>query len=115
MQLAADLDDGTPHKHQRHVMMSALSDFYVTLNGAGDFLNEQENADFEAATYTCLASYAFMATWAMSNGYVRYNIVCKHHLMAHYPEAARCSVNPKLGAAYTEESFISQGPDVHSN
>ena len=90
-------------------MMSALGDFYNILNSAGVFLTEAENIAFDRAVYDCLCNYSFLARDAMERGLVRWNIVQKHHMMAHFPEIVRQSINPRLLATHIEESFFRQG------
>ena len=108
-QLAHHLDDGTDLKHRRCLMVAGLRDFYNVLQGAGDFLDEQELRVLDTSVYECLANYTFLAHHAMQHGQVRYNVVHKHHMMNHLVGFARASVNPRLVATYTEESFVGQG------
>ena len=89
--------------------MTSLQDFYDILHEAGNFLTDDQLNRFDVATYNVLASYAYLADCAMPIGLVRYNIVQKHHVMAHLPAFAKSCCNPRLVATYTEESFIAQG------
>ena len=90
-------------------MMAGLVDYYSILSSAGTFLTQDELRRFDIAVYQVLSNYAFLANWSMTSGLVRYNIVMKHHMMAHLPSMARMGgVNPRLLSTYTEESFISQ-------
>jgi hypothetical protein len=90
-------------------MMASLADSYRILQGAGMFLKPHELEAFDIAVYQCLANYQLLAHCSMSAGLVRYNVVQKHHMLAHIPQFARSSVNPRLVATYSEESFVGQG------
>jgi hypothetical protein len=108
-QLAHHLDDGTVLKHRRSVMVAGLRDFYNVLQEADDFVDEQQLQILDTSVYDRLANYTFLAHHAMQHGQIRYNVIQKHHMMAHLPGFARASMNPRLVAAYTEESFVGQG------
>ena len=112
VELCSRLDDTTPLKRARHNMMSALGDFYNILNSADAFLTDQQNIAFDRAVYECLCNYQLLARDAMDRGQVRWNIIQKHHMMAHLPEIARQSVNPRYVSTYVEESFVGQGQFV---
>ena len=91
--------------------MDGLSAFYAVLQDSGTFLDESQQQDLDSAVYQCLANYSKLAHLAMMSGQVRWNIVQKHHMMAHIPTFAKI-INPRMVSTYVEESFIAQGPTV---
>ena len=103
------LDDGSPTKHSRNIMMASLVDTYTILGSSDTFLPEHSLAALDTAVYDCLSNYCFLAHVAMTSGQVRYNVVQKHHMMCHVPGHVRKSINARLTSAYTEESFVGQG------
>ena len=113
-QLAAALDDGSMAKHSRHVMMAGLVDFYKTLQCGGLFLSAQDQLALDTAVYDVIANYAWLAHTHMLAGNVRYNIVQKVHMLAHLPEIARKTINPRFVSTYTEESFVGQGARLYN-
>ena len=109
LDLARSLDDGTDRKHSRRLMMDGLADFYNVMLASDVFLTETQLRALDDSVYQRLANYSKQAYIAMSAGQVRYNIVQKHHMMAHIPFFAR-NINPRMVATHVEESFIAQGP-----
>ena len=93
--VARMLDDGSPTKHSRNIMMASRVDTYTILGSSDTFLPEHSLAALETAVYDCLSNYCFLAHVAMTSGQVRYNVV-QTHLGIHrgrlrWPRYVRCA------------------------
>jgi hypothetical protein len=88
-------------------MMEALSSFYSLVYAAELVPSPDMWSQINSAVHTFLVNYAYLAHAAMQSGHCRYNIVYKHHLLAHVADAK--SVGPRMFQTYLEESFIGHG------
>jgi hypothetical protein len=112
--LARSLLDGTRVKLRRSMMIDALVEMYSLVETCGFFFTEAQLTALDASVYTILSNYAYLADHHLRLGNVRYNIVNKHHYLAHIPERA-ASLNPGKVSTYVEESFVSQGARLYNH
>ena len=75
---------------------------------------EEQQTDFANAIHSCLSHYSWLAAESVKQGRVRYNLVHKHHSLAHMADQGR-TINPTVLATYMEESMVGQGARIYNS
>ena len=104
LELCQDLLDGSPYRQHRHDCVKALCDLYEAMDSAGLRPDEKASAIFKRSTEKCLLHYTKVCKMALSDQFLQWNTVHKHHLACHMPEQFKY-LNCKFVSTYTGETM----------
>ena len=86
-------------------MMENLVEFYDLIHSTDAFFDLETANRFQKVVFRFLKFYCLLSDEAISSGSVRWQVVMKHHLMAHMG-LRHMDLNPKFGSTYSDESMV---------
>ena len=104
-ELAVRYDSGSDEHRLRRLCCKNIKDFYIVLDEAGMFLNDDEHGRVVKYVDECLSTYSALARISMEQGKLRWSMVTKHHFMWHLARQAQWA-NPKTWWCYGFEDFM---------
>ena len=112
-EVARELDNGTPEKHARAMLLHYLARFVEIIEGEPIFCSTSAQQELEDVVNGFLLNYAFLARASMEQGKVLWQVVPKHHYFAHFAYIAKL-INPRMLRVYCEESMIGRICNIYS-
>ena len=105
LELCQDLLDGSSYRQHRHDCVKALCHLYEVLDSEGLHPGEKASASFKKSIEKCLGHYTKVCKMALSDKFLQWNTVHKHHLACHMPEQFKY-LNCKFVSTYTGETMV---------
>jgi hypothetical protein len=104
--LSREFQTDDPHTQHRTEMMTHLAKLYDVVDASKTFAwcNEDQST-FTQSVEGFLAHYQWLAKNSTKNKFRRYNVVPKHHYMAHLPDQSRW-LSPRHAWTYPGEATV---------
>lgn len=99
------LSDDDPYTLHRQQCLCHLQDMYGMMDSCGLHMGKLTSKNFKQSIDLCLLHFAKCAKQTINQGYVQWNTIHKHHLVAHMASQA-AFLNPRIVSTYSGETMV---------
>lgn len=105
--LCEEMCDGTEQQRHRARALRHLAEWYGVVAQCGVVPSPGEAAQLRLHVFGFLQHWVWLSRWALDHGLLRYQVLPKHHYLAHMGLRCRAGyLSPKVLWTYLDEGLI---------